>query len=170
MKSYLLLLCIISICSSCNISDNSEAEKRQMPTSPQKAVELNVSLNMTQPEFKLGMPVTLRFVLKNNNNNTPLTFCKLNSPANEMVWTNCFGGTDANKNKIPFIGNTPSYQGQVEEKDMMTIEPNGVKIYLVDLRTIYQLDKVGKYSFRFIGDKINLLPNSYPINFTIKPN
>jgi len=169
MKSYLLLLCIISICSSCSTNGNSEKEKTQIPIPPQQAVELDLSLNMTQPEFKLGMPVTLRFILKNNSSE-PVTFCKLNSPANEMVWTNCFRGTDAKRNRIPFIGKTPSYEGPVEDKDLMTIEPNGVKIYLVDIRTIYQLDKVGKYSFRFIGDKVNLLPNSYPVNFTIKPN
>ena len=169
MRNYLLLLSIISICSSCNTNGNSEEEKTQIPIPPQKTAELNVSLNMTQPEFKLGMPVTLRFILKNNDD-APVTFCKLNSPVNEMIWTNCFRGTDAKKNKIPFIGKRLTYKGVVVEKDMMTIEPNGVKIYLVDLRTIYQLDKVGKYSFRFIGDKVNLLPSSYPVNFTIKPN
>lgn len=167
MKSTFLLLCIISLCSSCSSTNNSEEEKIQLPIPPQSPVELNVTLNLTQPAFKIGMPITLRFVLKNNSSEA-VTFCKLNTPANELVWNNCFRITDDKRNKIAYIGTTPQHSGPIEDKHLTTIEAGGIRLYTVDIRTLYQLDKPGKYSFRFIGDKINLLPNSLPANFVLK--
>lgn len=165
MNKTLLLLCILSFCCSCNSSTETN-ETQQVPIPPQQPVELNVSLNMTQLETKLGMPITLRFVLTNNNTEE-VTFCKLNSPANERVWTDCFRISDAQGNLVPYIGSTPNHSGPVEDHHMMTIEGEGIRLYTIDVRTLYQLDKPGKYSIRFAGDKINLLPASLPANFII---
>ncbi len=167
MKSTFLLLCIISLCASCSSTDHSEEEKTELPIPPQSPVELNVTLNMTQATFKIGMPITLRFVLKNNGTEA-VTFCKLNSPANELVWNNCFRVTDDQNNNIAYIGKTPQHSGPIEDKHLMTIEADGIRLYTIDIRTLYQLDKPGKYSLRFMGDKINLLPNSYPVNFVLE--
>jgi hypothetical protein len=147
--------------------NNTPATETNLPIPPPQAVPLNVTLNMTQANYQLGQPITLRFVLKNNTPET-VTFCKLNSPANDQHWSNCFVIKDAKGNNIPFIGKIPTHKGPIEDKDLISIEGNGIRLYTIDIRPMYTLNQIGTYKISFIGDKINLLSNSLPSQFIIK--
>ncbi|WMX15112.1 hypothetical protein [Aureispira sp. CCB-E] len=166
MRTTILTICFCSILLSCQ-NDNQvvTAPKTEIP--PQRTIPLNISLNMTQPSYQLGDPITLRFVIKNNTSEI-VSFCKLNSPANGQNWNNCFQIKDKKGNIIPFVGKIPTYSGAVEDSDLISIEGNGVQLYTIDLRPRYALDQPGTYSIRFIGDQVNLLSNSLPARFTIK--
>jgi hypothetical protein len=148
-------------------NNNPPTTEANLAIPPPQAVPLNVALNMTQASYQLGQPITLRFVLKNN---TPemVTFCKLNSPANEQHWSNCFEIKDVKGNNIPFIGKIAKHKGPVEDKDLISIEGNGIRLYTIDIRPMYLLNKIGRYKISFVGDKINLLSNSLPAQFIIK--
>lgn len=63
MRNILLAFCISSILMSCQNNTTSSTET-QLDIPPAQAVPLNVSLNMTQADYQLGQPITLRFVLK----------------------------------------------------------------------------------------------------------
>lgn len=166
MRNTFLIVCLSIIIMSCQ-DNNTATKESNLPIPPPQAVPLNVTLNMTQANYKLGQPITLRFVLKNNTPET-LTFCKLNSPANGQQWSNCFEVKDAQGKNIPFVGKTRTYTGSVEDKDLISIEGNGIRLYTIDIRPMYQLNQVGTYTIRFIGDKVNLLSNSLPARFVIE--
>lgn len=159
-----LILCFFSFSIACNAPTPPEEPNIQRPRT---AKELDVALNMTQPSYTLGMPVTLRFVLHNNQADS-IRFCYLNSPAHEMVWSNYFSVLDEAGQPVPYIGKRPLYRGPVGPEYYMTLAPDEMKIYTVDLLPLYQMEKTGQYSVRFIGDKINLLPNSTPARFVLK--
>ena len=166
MRNILLAFCISSILMSCQNNTTSSTET-QLDIPPAQAVPLNVSLNMTQADYQLGQPITLRFVLKNNTPET-VTFCKLNSPANDQHWSNCFEIKDGKGSNIPFIGKVATSKGPIEDKDLISIEGNGIRLYTIDVHPMYALNQSGTYKIRFIGDQINLLPNSLPARIIIK--
>ncbi len=161
---YLLFSLMVLFLMACNTPSPSETPPIQRP---QTAVELDVALNMIQPKYALGMPVTLRFVLHNNQTDS-VQFCYLNSPAHEMVWSNYFAVTNEAGQLQPYIGSRALYRGTPPPQSYLTLAPNELKMYTVDLKPLYQLDKAGRYSVRFIGDKINLLPNSTPARFVLE--
>jgi len=167
MKNILFICCLSILIISCQ-DNNPPTEETTLNIPPPQAVPLNVTLNMTQPKYKLGQPITLRFVLKNNTPET-VTFCKLNSPANGQHWSNCFQIKDVKGNNISFISKITPHQGPVEDKDLISIEGNGIRLYTIDIRPMYALNQVGTYKIHFVGDKINLLANSLPARFVIKP-
>jgi hypothetical protein len=134
---------------------------------PRIATPLNVTLNMTQPSYSIGLPVTLRFVLHNNEEDT-VSFCYLNSPAHEMVWSNYFAVTNEAGKVVPYIGSRALYRGYPDPQYTLALAPGEVKIYTVDLLPLYALTEPGRYNVRFIGDKINLLPNSTPAQFVLE--
>jgi hypothetical protein len=166
MRTIILAFCLCTILIACQ-NDTTTTTETQLAIPPAQAVPLNVSLNMTQANYQLGQPLTLRFVLKNN---TPemVTFCKLNSPANDQHWSNCFEIKDEKGNNIPFIGKVATSKGPVEDKDLISIEGNGIRLYTIDIGPMYALNQIGTYKIRFIGDQINLLSNSLPARLTIK--
>lgn len=166
MRTIILTFCLFTILVSCQNNTSTKPET-QLNIPPAKALPLNVSLNMTQASYQLGQPITLRFVLKNNTPET-VTFCKLNSPANDLHWSNCFEIKDEKGNNIPFIGKTATSKGPVEDKDLISIEGNGIRLYTIDVGPMYALNQVGTYKIRFIGDQINLLANSLPAQIIIK--
>lgn len=131
------------------------------------AQALDVSLNMTQPRFQLGLPVTLRFVLHNSQADS-IRFCYLNSPAHEMVWSNFFVVTNAQGQPMPYIGQHALYQGPARAEHSMTLAPNEMKIYTLDLLPLYQMPQKGQYRVHFVGDSINLLPHSTPARFILE--
>lgn len=164
MKRIVSFFCCILYCS-LSFFACQQSTSNNNSSSPQ-LVPLNVSLNMTQARYKIGHPITLRFVLKNNQQ-VPISFCPFNSPAHK-VWTNCFIIKDKKGQIIPFIGKTAHYQENVSQKDLIEIEAEGIRIYTLDIRTLYQLDKAGRYKLYFKGDNINNLPNSLPAQFTLE--
>ncbi|MBL4651025.1 MAG: hypothetical protein JKY03_14950 [Aureispira sp.] len=166
MRNIILAFCLSSILISCQGNNAATAETNLAIPAPQD-IPLNVSLNMTQANYQLGQPITLRFVLKNNTPET-VTFCKLNSPANDQHWSNCFEIKDAKGANISFIGKIATSKGPVEDKDLISIEGNGIRLYTIDIRPMYALNQVGTYKIRFIGDQINLLANSLPARLIIK--
>jgi hypothetical protein len=166
MRNIILTFCLGVILISCQ-NHNASTTETNLPISLPKTLPLNVSLNMTQANYVLGQPITLRFVLKNNSPET-VPFCKLNSPANGQHWSNCFEINDVKGNNIPFIGKVATYKGAVEDKNLISIEGNGIQLYTIDIRPMYQLNQVGTYKIRFIGDEVNLLSNSLPARFVIK--
>lgn len=166
MKNFILAFCFSTILISCQ-NQTTATNESNLAVSPAQTLPLNVSLNMTQANYQLGQPITLRFVLKNNSSEA-VPFCKLNSPANGQHWSNCFEINDAKGNNIPFIGKVATYKGAVEDKDLISIEGNGIRLYTIDIGPMYQLDQVGTYKIRFIGDEVNLLSNSLPARFVIK--
>lgn len=167
MKYYLFLFYVLSHCISCQSNTPTESISSPKSVPPQAPLAINVSLNMTQPNYKIGMPITLRFVLQNNATEN-VRFCSLNSPAFPQTWTNCFRIKDSQGKVVPFIGKTASYKGTIEEEHFITMESKAIKIYTIDIRTLYQLNRVDTYSICFIGDKVNLLPNSLPARFSLK--
>jgi hypothetical protein len=166
MRNIILACCLFSILMSCQ-DNNASTTETNLAIPPPQAVPLNVTLNMTQANYQLGQPITLRFVLKNNTPET-VTFCKLNSPANDQHWSNCFEIKDVKGNNISFIGKVATSKGPVEDKDLISIEGNGIRLYTIDIRPMYALNQVGTYKIRFIGDQINLLANSLPAQIIIK--
>lgn len=166
MRNIILAFCLSFILISCQDHNVATAETNLAIPAPQD-IPLNVSLNMTQPNYQLGQPITLRFVLKNNTPET-VTFCKLNSPANDQHWSNCFEIKDAKGANISFIGKVATSKGPIKDKDLISIEGNGIRLYTIDIRPMYALNQVGTYKIRFIGDQINLLANSLPARLIIK--
>jgi len=166
MKIIILAFCCCTILVSCQ-NNTAPTTKTNLILPVAQAVPLNVSLNMGQANYQLGQPITLRLVLKNNTSEM-VTFCKLNSPANDLHWSNCFEIKDGKGENIPFIGQTATYKGPIEEKDLISIEGGGTRLYTIDIRPMYALNQVGTYKVRFLGDQINLLPNSLPARFSIK--
>lgn len=166
MRNTILIVCSLMVLTSCQ-SNNTPSIETNISIPPPQEVPLNVSLNMTQASYSLGQPITLRFVLKNNSPEA-VTFCKLNSPANGQNWSNCFRLNDVKGDNIPFIGKVIPHKGPPKETSLVTIEGNGVRLYTIDIRPKYTLDKVGTYKIRFIGDQVNLLPNSLPAQFVIQ--
>ncbi|BDS14314.1 hypothetical protein [Aureispira anguillae] len=167
MNYYLLIFFGLSLCWSCQSESSAPSATTSKTILTQNSKAINVSLNMTQVSYAIGSPITLRFVLKNNENKD-VSFCPFNSPAHQAAWTNCFRIKDAQGNLIPFVGKTATYSDETNNKQLITIEPQGIRIYTIDIRTIYQLDQRGTYTIRFIGDAINLLSNSLPAQFSIK--
>lgn len=167
IKYYQLLFCTLSICGACQSNTIEESVSIVTPAPQQQPLDLNVVLNMTQPSYNVGSPITLRFVLKNNSSEA-IQLCTLNSPAYQNIWTNCFRIRDNHGNAIPFIGQTENYTGAIKDKHLITIEGNEMQIYTIDIRTSYQLNTAGTYTIRFIGDNINSFPNSLPARFIIK--
>lgn len=166
MRNILLAFCWCTIVMSCQNNRPPTTETTlSLPTA--QAVPLNVTLNMGQANYQLGQPIILRMVLKNNTSET-VTFCKLNSPANDQHWSNCFEIKDIKGDNIAFIGKTATYEGPIEDKDLISIEGGGTRLYTIDIRPMYVLNQIGMYKIRFIGDQINLLPNSLPAQFMLK--
>ena len=166
MRNIILAFCLSSVLISCQDTTTATTESN-LALPPPQAVALNVTLNMMQPNYQLGQPITLRFVLKNNAPKT-VTFCKLNSPANDQHWSNCFEIKDAKGNNIPFIGKVATYKGPIQDKDLISIEGDGIRLYTIDIRPMYALNQIGIYKIRFIGDQVNLLANSLPARLIIK--
>lgn len=161
---YFLCLAFCLLLGACQ---NTPSSNSTTTTTILTAQALDVSLNMTQPRFQLGLPVTLRFVLHNNQADS-IRFCYLNSPAHEMVWSDFFVVTNANGQAMPYIGQRPLYQGPASAEHSMTLAPNEMKIYTLDLLPLYQMNEKGQYSVHFVGDSINLLPNSTPARFVLE--
>ncbi len=122
---------------------------------------------MTKPKFTLGMPITLRFVLQNNHTDS-IRFCYLNSPAQELIWSDFFTVTNEQGVPMPYIGNRPLQKGPATPQNYITLAANEMKIYTVDLLPLYKMDQIGRYSVRFQGDEINSLPNSTPARFVLE--
>lgn len=161
---FLLLLGQLLVACTASTPPLTEAPALQRPKT---AKELDVALNMTQSKFTLGMPVTLRFVLHNPQPDS-ITFCYLNSPAHEMIWSNYFSVTNEQGQPATYIGQRPLHRGSVDPLFFMTLAPDEMKIYTVDLLPLYKMDQRGAYQVRFIGDKVNLLPNSTPARFVLE--
>lgn len=166
MRNIILIVCLWTTFMRCQ-SNNPPSSETNISIPPPQEVPLNVSLNMTKSSYSLGQPITLRFVLKNNSPEA-VTFCKLNSPANGQNWSNCFRINDAKGDNIPFIGKEITHKGPATETNLVSIEGNGIRLYTIDIRPKYTLDKAGTYKIRFIGDQVNLLPNSLPAQFLIQ--
>lgn len=138
------------------------------PTTPAPtAQQLDVALNMTKPTFALGMPVTLRFVLQNNQADS-IRFCTLNSPVQELIWSNYFSVVNKAGEAMPYIGKRSLQKGPATPNDYSTLAPNEIKIYTVDLLPLYSMKQEGLYSVHFMGDTLNLLPNSTPARFVLE--
>ena len=139
-------------------------------TSPENTTVIDGNGNLevqlsAKDEINLGDEVSVAFTVKNNTD-TVSKFIKWQTPLEERITGPIF--------KITFENEELPYQGIMVKRaeptaaDSVTLAPGESATNSVALTPSYAFDKAGTYEIKFLGRLVSGLPDSAPIQLTIK--
>lgn len=155
-KANLLFILMISLVS---CQDSTKEQEQHL-----EAGNLEVQLS-AKDEINLGDEVSVVFTVKNNTD-TVSKFIKWQTPLEERITGPIF--------KITFEDEELPYQGIMVKRaeptaaDSVTLAPGESATNSVALTPSYTFDKAGTYEIKFLGRLVSGLPDSAPIQLTIK--
>ncbi|PLX02275.1 MAG: hypothetical protein C0594_12120, partial [Marinilabiliales bacterium] len=96
-----------------------------------------------------------------------IKFCKRNCPLEGKFIKDYFEVKDEGGNKLEYVGE--SFQ-RMPPTDIEYINLGGMQkvVREIDLKKGYKIEKPGKYTIKFKGDKVNTLPDSEEITIEIQ--
>ncbi|MEJ2882512.1 protease [Pedobacter sp. GR22-6] len=134
-------------------------------TTPQnvKSGEL-VAKMYIQPEVKTGSPVEMRFTVYNRSNKS-LQFCKWHTPF-EPPLSKYLDITHEQGSEVLYSGAMAKRIMPPPADSYISLKAGDSLSVNVDISKIYKLDKIGKYTVRYVAEGMSGLSVKDSISFT----
>ncbi|MBN1181424.1 MAG: hypothetical protein JXB49_03995 [Bacteroidales bacterium] len=125
-----------------------------------------VSILSDKNMFNTADKIAIKFEVMNTTNEA-ITFCKYQTPfegftAGYMLITNLDTGEELRYRGILIKRTKPG------KEDYITVEANKAQRCELILTDSYSFEKAGTYSIQFIGNPLNMLPNSNILTIDVK--